>query len=443
MNALRCLTFIILLTQSRVFSDNVCEEEGTCDMKCEDLDLDCADWAKDRQCEENPSYMLKFCAKSCKACGGGEMEDIFEDEYLEEDEDDLDYDGEILDEYGVVQHMDEAYREEILKAIEDMRLYFEEARSDPGTTPKMHTILDNCKNQHASCAFWKVMGECEANPEYMKKSCAPMCLSCEFLSLEFRCPLDPDAPDAWKPGDLNTFFLNITTLPEFAKYEPRILSRPDYVNGDTEETADYEVGPWVVTLENFVTDEEADRLIQLGAEEGYERSKDVGEVKFDGTFDDVEDEGRTSLNAWCDNKCYNDTAAKQVIARIEEITNIPETNSEYLQLLKYDVGQFYSTHHDYIEFDVDRQSGVRILTVFLYLNDVEAGGGTDFPSLGLTVMPKKGRALIWPSVLDSDPNRKDFRTEHQALPVEKGIKYGANAWLHLRDYKTPDEKGCL
>lgn len=58
---------------------------------------------------------------------------------------------------------------------------------------------------------------------------------------------------------------------------------------------------------------------------------------------------------------------------------------------------------------------------------MEAGGGTDFPDLELTVMPKRGSALIWPSVLDSDPNAKDFRTQHQALPVETGTKYGANA----------------
>jgi prolyl 4-hydroxylase len=64
------------------------------------------------------------------------------------------------------------------------------------------------------------------------------------------------------------------------------------------------------------------------------------------------------------------------------------------------------------------------LTVFLYLNDVELGGGTDFPKLGITVQPAKGRALIWPSVLNEDPNAKDKRTDHQALPVEKGIKYG-------------------
>lgn len=51
-------------------------------------------------------------------------------------------------------------------------------------------------------------------------------------------------------------------------------------------------------------------------------------------------------------------------------------------------------------------------------------------------MPKRGQVLIWPSVLDDDPNEKDDRTDHQALPVEAGIKYGANAWLHMRDFKV-------
>eukprot|EP00977_Amphora_coffeiformis_P022284 scaffold10723_cov164-Amphora_coffeaeformis.AAC.12 len=64
------------------------------------------------------------------------------------------------------------------------------------------------------------------------------------------------------------------------------------------------------------------------------------------------------------------------------------------------------------------------LTVFLYLNDVEAGGGTHFSKLNQTVQPKRGRAVIWPSVLDSSPNEKDHRTDHEALPVEQGVKYG-------------------
>jgi prolyl 4-hydroxylase len=98
--------------------------------------------------------------------------------------------------------------------------------------------------------------------------------------------------------------------------------------------------------------------------------------------------------------------------------------------IRYEEGQFYRVHHDYVEHNLERQQGVRILTVFLYLSEVEAGGGTNFDRLNITVMPKRGRALFWPSVLNSTPHKKDGRTTHQALPVEAGIKYAANAWFH-------------
>jgi prolyl 4-hydroxylase len=99
-------------------------------------------------------------------------------------------------------------------------------------------------------------------------------------------------------------------------------------------------------------------------------------------------------------------------------------------------------HHDYIESGRERPTGPRILTAFLYLNDVEEGGGTRFSDLDLTVIPKRGRLLLWPSVLNENPSEKDFSTHHQALKVEKGIKFAANAWIHLRDFKGPHEVGC-
>jgi prolyl 4-hydroxylase len=80
--------------------------------------------------------------------------------------------------------------------------------------------------------------------------------------------------------------------------------------------------------------------------------------------------------------------------------------------------------------------GARILTFYLYLNDVEEGGETDFPRLGLRVRPRRGRAVLWPSVLNSHPNHIDARSDHQAMPVIRGVKYGANAWIHQRDYQT-------
>ena len=255
--------------------------------------------------------------------------------------------------------------------------------------------------------------------------------------------MDPDAPVAWKPGDVNRFFVNLTTNPDIQKYEPNILSRPDYTDGDKEETANYKLGPWVVTLDNFISDEEADRLIELGSVKGYQRSYAGGKMRFDGTVENKVSPGRTSETAWCQNSCYNDTVAQRVIQRIAEVTNIPDENSEYLQLLRYHEGQYYRTHHDLIDFQIDRQPGVRIMTFFMYLNDVEEGGGTQFPRLGpLTVFPKKGRALIWPSVLDGDPNKRDDRMRHQALPVKKGVKFGANAWIHQRDFKGPHRNRC-
>jgi hypothetical protein len=80
-------------------------------------------------------------------------------------------------------------------------------------------------------------------------------------------------------------------------------------------------------------------------------------------------------------------------------------------------------------------AGARILTVFLYLNDVQGGGGTHFNDLEMTVMPKRGRAVLWPSVLDEAPMAIDERTFHEAMEVTAGNKYGANVWFHSRAIK--------
>lgn len=303
--------------------------------------------------------------------------------------------------------------------------------------PEFDKVRKDCKNRHKDCAFWATSGECEANPKYMTLHCAPTCETCHLIDFDTRCPYDESVPTVWEAGDLDKMFDRITQDEYYDKYDPTILSMPSPPADSTISS-----GPWVVTLENLLTPEECDRLIELGAVEGYKISQDVGERKFDGSYDGFVNDRRTSTNAWCQDDCFKDPVTKQVLSKIENVTGIPDDNSEYLQLLRYEETQFYATHHDYIPHHVKRQEGVRLITVFLYLNDVEAGGGTDFPTLGITVMPKKGRALIWPSVQNSNPNAKDGRTTHQALPVEKGIKYGANAWIHQRNFKDVYHRGC-
>ena len=91
--------------------------------------------------------------------------------------------------------------------------------------------------------------------------------------------------DALYPGDVTKIFNRIQTDVSLQEYQPKIVSRPTYFEGDTRETADYQIGPWMVVFDNAISDEEADRLIELGGIEGYERSADVGRKLADGTYD--------------------------------------------------------------------------------------------------------------------------------------------------------------
>jgi hypothetical protein len=61
--------------------------------------------------------------------------------------------------------------------------------------------------------------------------------------------------------------------------------------------------------------------------------------------------------------------------------------------------------------------------------------------LDLTVTPRLGRAILWPSVEASDLLTGEKKTHHEALPVEAGVKFAANLWLHLYDFKTPSRAG--
>jgi len=415
--------------------------------ECTNKHENCDFWAKEDECNQNPAFMLHNCEKACGVCNlsqnrvqqevkrrykklhPNENNEQQKEEKEEEEEKEPDA---TETPYGVSQSIVGERGAEVRTIVNNVTNYMDKIVF---VDPKYHKVKNDCKNRHELCAFWSLIGECEANPAFMTLSCAPTCYSCHLIDFDTRCPYNASVPTVWNEGDLNRMFERMTTDSYFVEnYKPTIHVMPD------PPSEEIKYGPWVVTLDTFLTDEECDLLIQLGGEEGYEISMDVGAKKFDGSFEGYKNNRRTSTNAWCKEGCAE--KASSVLQKIENVTGIPDANSEYLQLLQYNVGQFYKQHHDYIPHHTERQEGVRILTVFLYLNDVEEGGGTDFPGLGVTVQPKRGKVLIWPSVKNDNPNAKDPRTEHQALPVTKGIKFGANAWLHQRDFKEAYKRSC-
>jgi 2OG-Fe(II) oxygenase superfamily len=119
---------------------------------------------------------------------------------------------------------------------------------------------------------------------------------------------------------------------------------------------------------------------------------------------------------------------------------------EPLQLVRYLPGQFFGVHHDM--GDYDEETGAvhlppkslyckrRVVTLFCYLNAVEAGGATYFPSAttgkndsngGLRVEPVPGRAVLFSNILAT--GQPDPRTIHAGEPVTAGTKYGLNVWI--------------
>merc|ERR1712232_598173 len=229
------------------------------------------------------------------------------------------------------------------------------------------------------------------------------------------------------PGGIERLFSSLKE--RFPQYNVEIISsEPD--------------GPWIATFDNFVTDEETRTVRQL-THSKLKRSTDQGQIDAKtGIMNQLTQNSRTSTNAWCQDECARNPVVSKLLNRVAEVVQVQPDNFENMQVLRYDVGQEYQTHHDSSQRDFESLEGPRLYTMFLYFEEVAEGGGTRFPNLNLTVEPKKGKALLWPSIKNSNPREIDGRTHHAALPVIRGTKLGANVWVHQRNYRIPQHWGC-
>jgi hypothetical protein len=264
----------------------------------------------------------------------------------------------------------------------------------------------------------------------MQEQCAPACQCCDQLLFETRCPPRPlewKEHDVWRPGDMDSFFLQLATNETLVrKYHTIVHRHPAKYNlgtnsiATTTATTNNDVdddAPWIVTVPNFLSAHECTLLIDLASKQVRTRIKKAGKVGKDGSVERVEGERRTSTSAWCMDACSTNETVQATFGKIESLLGIPQVNSEKIQFLRYLAGQEHAVHRDFIPFQIERESGPRILTVLIYLNTIplSSGGGTRFPRLNVTIQPTQGTALIFPIVLSHDLNLVDDRTEHEAL----------------------------
>jgi prolyl 4-hydroxylase len=132
----------------------------------------------------------------------------------------------------------------------------------------------------------------------------------------------------------------------------------------------------------------------------------------------------------------------EFIARIEErlaaLAKWPVERGEGLQVQRYGIGNEYRPHYDWFDPSMPgprkhlERGGQRVGTFILYLCDVERGGGTSFPGIGLEVQPKKGNALYFANT--DSYGAPDRDTLHAGMPVVKGVKFIVNKWLRQTEY---------
>lgn len=184
--------------------------------------------------------------------------------------------------------------------------------------------------------------------------------------------------------------------------------------------------PKVAVLPNFLSHQECDHLISVA------KSRLMPATVIDPvTGAHVPNKDRSSYNA-----CFNpreDQTITLIEERIANVTMLPVENGEGLQVLRYQLNQEYKPHFDYFDPKLTgsapalSEGGQRVATMLMYLADVEEGGETIFPEVGLSVKPKKGNAILFWSVL---PNMEvDPFSLHGSAPVIRGEKWTCTKWI--------------
>lgn len=196
--------------------------------------------------------------------------------------------------------------------------------------------------------------------------------------------------------------------------------------------------PRIILFERFLDDAECEAIIDM-SKARLERS----------TVADPGRGGKRQVHvARTSSGMHFRRAENDLIGRIErrisELLSYPAEKGEPFQVLRYEPGQQYLAHQDYFDPSVKgyeeylADGGQRVGTLVIYLNDVEAGGATSFPKIGLDVLPKRGNAVFF-SYLTAD-GALDPSLLHAGSPVTKGEKWIAVKWFRQGECR-PDQAG--
>ena len=134
----------------------------------------------------------------------------------------------------------------------------------------------------------------------------------------------------------------------------------------------------------------------------------------------------------------HEPAVQTLEEKLFALNGIDPAHGEPVQGQRYAVGQEFKPHTDYFEpqgADFDKYcsvAGNRTWTFMVYLNEVEAGGGTRFKVIGKTFQPETGKLVCWNN--KRPDGSCNAATLHHGMKVRRGTKYVITKWYRERPW---------
>lgn len=188
--------------------------------------------------------------------------------------------------------------------------------------------------------------------------------------------------------------------------------------------------PLIWLFENYIQDDEIAALLDAATprlEDALVSSPTSG----------VKSEGRSGRNSWIAHDFSPVIAA--LCERVSALVDLPLENAESLQVVHYELDQRYAPHFDAWDADTETgarcmaRGGQRLVTCLMYLNDVEMGGGTEFPKLKLEVSARRGTMVVFHNCHHGTALRHPDSL-HGGMPVKRGHKWACNLWFREASY---------
>jgi len=196
----------------------------------------------------------------------------------------------------------------------------------------------------------------------------------------------------------------------------------------------------IIIKNNIIPEKHIEEIMLLANDKNTSQATIVND-KRDEVDEKDDGSGRTDLEVrdtlWYNIPDKNGHQLEAAVATCFQNIVVPKYKCEFksydpVQFLGYPVGGHYKGHNDCESFNFKTRKWEttmnRDVSFLFYLNSEFGGGELEFYDLGLTIKPKKGMMIAFPSY-------KEFA--HKVHPVTWGHRYTLVSWVatkkHLYD----------